>query len=195
MLPHIRVLQSADVTLHIRRSACAASSLFKKDEQQSDTWLSSKHKWMWMTLVRTWFVDWSHSRWQLQKKLACKSLQWVKCKQSWDFRTCRIYKFEALRHLGALPTVPAMYVGDVCRRSGDFLNFFDMSQYDQCDWTNIVHCHHCPLPSPSRSFLFCHTSVGWDSSWIFTIVGNSHAALWNVMISTQFIYFISWIKV
>jgi len=32
-----RALQSADVTLHIQRSAGAASSLFKKDEQQSDT--------------------------------------------------------------------------------------------------------------------------------------------------------------
>ena len=52
-----RALQSDDGTLQIPRSAGAASSLLKKDEQKSDTWLSSKHKWMRMTLVCTCYVD------------------------------------------------------------------------------------------------------------------------------------------
>ena len=103
------LLQSDNVTLHIPRCAGASSSLLKEDKGRWTRIRHSNHKWMRRTLVRTfYYMDWSHSRRQLQEKLACKSRQWVKCKQSWDFCTFRIYKVEALRDLGSLLAAPAM---------------------------------------------------------------------------------------
>ena len=43
-------------------------------------------------------------------KKACLRIAMSKGKQSWDFRTFKIHKVEAMRHLRTLPTVPAMSV-------------------------------------------------------------------------------------
>ena len=67
------------------------------------------------------------------KKLACES-QWVKwkmCKQSWDFRTCCIHKVKAMRHWETLPSVPAMSVGDVSRRTHLLCRFWLISFHMQ----------------------------------------------------------------
>ena len=39
------------------------------DSRKADSWRSSERKWMTMTLLRTCYLDWSHSRWQFQKVL------------------------------------------------------------------------------------------------------------------------------
>ena len=91
------------------------------------------------------------------------------CSQSWDLRTFSVHKVEALRHLGALPTVPAMSVGDACRHLADFL----------IPWLNIVRCGPCLLCHPlagRRQLLDIHH---WELGLY------SHAALRNVMLSTQ----------
>ena len=43
-------------------------------------------------------------------KKSCLRIAMSKGKQSWDFRTFKIHKVEAMRHLCTLPTVPAMSV-------------------------------------------------------------------------------------
>ena len=82
-------------------------------------------------------VDWSH----LKKKLASES-RWVNWKQIWDFRTFRIHKVEAVRHFGALPTVPATAAGDFYRRSADLVI-----------WLSVINVtEHSSLPSLPTGF-------------------------------------------
>ena len=79
------------------------------------------------------------------KKLAFES-QWVKWKQNWNFRSFKIRKVELLHHLCALPTVPAMSVGDVCRGSADLVIWFNM--------INVTEHSSLPsLPTPFAKWL------------------------------------------
>ena len=77
-----------------------------------------------------------------KKKLTFES-QWVKWKQNWTFRTFKIRKVELLHHLRTSPTVPAMSVGDVCRRHADLVII----------WFNMINVtEHSSLPSKPTPF-------------------------------------------
>ena len=91
------------------------------DSRKTDSWRSSGHIWMRMTLVRAYYVDWSHSRWQLQKSLPANRnessgrcgrrvdtsarLEFTKSKLCSTYAICKLSQH-----------VPAMSVGDVCSR-------------------------------------------------------------------------------
>ena len=114
-------------------------------QQKQDSWQSSEHKWVRMTLVRTCcgLISFQIAA---AKNFAWES-HWVKWKQSWDFCTFQVHKIEVLRHLRTLPTVPAMSVRDVCRWSVDLVIWLNVINV-----TDIIHCHHCPIRLPSGCF-------------------------------------------
>ena len=120
------------------------------------------------------------------KKLACES-QWVKwkmCKQSWDFRTFCIHKVEAMRHWETLPSVPAMSVGDVCRRSADLVifNVINVTEHSSPPSLPTPFAKWLPLSSPCRMETapgFWMTSIMYSrellikprrlTTWYFTV--------------------------
>ena len=96
-------------------------------QEKQDSCRSSEPSWMRMTLLPF-------------------ESQWVKWKQNWNFRSFKIRKVELLHHLCALPTVPAMSVGDLCRGSADLVIWFNM--------INVTEHSSLPsLPTPFAKWL------------------------------------------
>ena len=103
------------------------------DSRKADSWRSSGHTWTRMTLVRTCYLDWSHSRWELQKSLpANRNESSGRCGR--DLRLPHVRHsqsrgYAALTHIANCPSNVPWRHRQTVRRFGD------MTQCDQCDWT------------------------------------------------------------